>query len=121
MFLPLDAIKIIRDIVRFHLHDCELVSELFYNATLLFILGLKVLHKLGHGHFDGQIRACLSANSNLSTLIGSVFELPICFRGFATKYVTRTLLTGAAARIRSIAIKSLCYYYRRYYYAGGCI
>ena len=42
MFLPLDAIKIIRDIVRFHLHDYELVSELFYNATLFFILGLKV-------------------------------------------------------------------------------
>ena len=42
MFLPLDGIKMIRDIVRFHLHDYELVSELFHNATLLFILGLKV-------------------------------------------------------------------------------
>ena len=42
MFLPLDAIQIILDIVRFHLHDYELVSELFYNATLLFILGLNI-------------------------------------------------------------------------------
>ena len=42
MFLPLDAINIIMDIVRFHLHDYESVSELFSNATLLFILGLKV-------------------------------------------------------------------------------
>ena len=42
MFLPLDAIKLILDIVRFHLHDYGLVSELFYNATLLVVLGLNV-------------------------------------------------------------------------------
>ena len=42
MFLPLDAINIIMDIVRFHRHDYEYVSELFSNMTLLFILGLKV-------------------------------------------------------------------------------
>ena len=42
MFLPMDPINIIMNIVRFHLHDYESVSELFSNTTLLFILGLKV-------------------------------------------------------------------------------
>ena len=40
MFLPLDAIQIILDIVRFHLHDNGLGSAFFYNAPLLVIIGL---------------------------------------------------------------------------------
>ena len=42
MFLALDAVNIIRDIVRFHLHYYESVSELFSKKLLFFILGLKV-------------------------------------------------------------------------------
>ena len=42
MFLPMDATHVIMNIVRFHFHDYGSVSELFYNTTLLFILGLKV-------------------------------------------------------------------------------
>ena len=41
MFLPLDAIKIILDIVRFHLHDNGLGS-----APLLVILGLNVFGRV---------------------------------------------------------------------------